>query len=109
MTEDIDINSLNIKESFLMLTQYMDEDYEDIEEIYQKVRFGINLRFDIYDYINEMIKTKDKNGIVIYRGKNMNLTKFWTELEQRNIIAKKWLKENTIEEGPLNVYEIKNK
>lgn len=107
MTEQ-DIGSMNIKESFLSLTQYLgDEKYPDLDEIYQEIRFGIDLKFDLYDYINEMIQTKSKSGRVIYRGKTIDLTKFWTEIETRNIKAKKWLKENTTEEGIIDGYEIK--
>ena len=111
MEETKEISTLNIKESFLMLTQYLDdkEEYNDLEETYEQVRFGKNIRFDIYDYINEMVKVKDKSGLIIYRGKTINLTKFWTELEERNIIAKKWLKTNTTEESNIDGYEIPKK
>lgn len=108
---ETDVRTLNVKEAFLTLTQYMAEEegtFNDIEDVYHKARFGINLKFDIYDYINEMINIKSKTGKIIYRGRTLDISDFWTELETRNILIKKWLIENTEEEGVIKSYETKD-
>lgn len=106
---DEDSRTLNVKEAFLTLTQYMTEteEYPDLEETYNKARFGIQLKFDIYDYINEMVKMKEKTGKILYRGRTINISDFWTELEKRNILIKKWLIENTEDQGVITGYEYK--
>lgn len=105
-----DIRTLNVKESFLLLTQYMTEieDFEGLQEVYDTARFGIKLKFDLYDYIYENITMKGKTGKIIYRGRTIDLSNFWTELEARNILIKKWLIENTEEEGVIKSYETKD-
>ena len=115
MNSETDIDQLNITEAFNTLQEYLsyigekDEDeqeiYPDLPETYEKARHGINLKFDIYDYINQTITIKTKTGKVQYRNKNFNLTDFWTELEERTILIRKWLKNNQPERQTTRAYE----
>lgn len=117
-----EISQLDIKGAFMMLQTYLDESenvnedgslkFVDLEEVYSKARYGVNIRFDLYDYLNNIMVIKGKTGKIIVRGKNnrMNLydiSDFWTELEQRTIIMKKWLKLNGEDDLPYDTYELK--
>lgn len=103
-----DISSLDIKQAFLMLAEEKDGDYKDIEEVYGKARFGIQKRFDIYDYIYDLMSfSKVKSGKVIYRGVTIKLTEFWTEIEERNNLIKKWLRDNLEPDSLAQGFEVK--
>jgi hypothetical protein len=106
-----EINEGDVKTTFFILISYVGdieepttEDpegiYMDLPKIYDKARFGIIEKFDIYDFIYEIINfQKIKTGKVIYRGKSIPMSNFWTELEARNTLMKKWLKENVQQKG----------
>lgn len=119
MEDEKDISQLNVKEAFYTIQQFLDEIgekdedgkpmYEDLPNIYKKGRYGLKIKFDIYDYINETIGFKTKTGQVCYRSKTFKLSEFWTELEDRAIIMKKWLKQNNPEVSAINPYGSKRK
>lgn len=106
-----DINSMDFKETFYYLQTFLDsigetdeegnDVYEELPETYDKARFGINTKFDAYDYLNKVMIIKPKVGKVLYRGKTINLTDLWTELEERTIIMKQWIKANLPD--PINI------
>lgn len=116
MNEDTDIDQLDIKESFYLLQQYLnhigekDEDdqelYVNLPEIYKKARYGIKLKFDLYDYLNQAITIKQKTGKIQYRNENFDMSAFWTELEERNILMKKWLIDNQPETKTITAYPL---
>lgn len=61
---------------------------------YAKVRYGVKLKFDVYDYFHDLMTVKEKTGWVIHHGKKFKLTDLWTEVEERAKICKAWLKDN---------------
>lgn len=65
---------------------------------YRKVRFGVNLHFDINDYLKGRIRIKGKQGIALVNGGSCNLATFESELEEREKIIKQWLIANCTEE-----------
>lgn len=106
-----DINSMDFKDTFYYLQTFLDligekdeegkELYPELPETYQKARFGINTKFDAYDYLNGVMTIKTKTGKALYRGKTINLSSLWTELEERTITMKKWIKANLPD--PINI------
>jgi hypothetical protein len=104
MPKNDEIAQMDVKEAFYALLTYMDEADErdengdlifpDIIETYEKARYGIVKKFDIYDYINGTMQLKSKTGKALYRGKAIPLGDMWTELEKRSVILKKWLRQN---------------
>ena len=67
---------------------------KDLEEEYRKIRFGVDLKFDIYKYFGEDFVIKNKENIIIMDGKEFELGKFWSELENREAICRKAVMEN---------------
>jgi len=94
MSEDIrNIKVMEIKELYPMFALEV-QTTENSEEIYKKVRYGIDVDFDIYDYLHNIISIKGKTGKALYRGRSLRLRMIWTELEKRNNLMKEWLIEN---------------
>lgn len=101
-----DVGQMDIKDAFLLLAEYKQDYeegteeeegiYEDLPEIYNKARYGIEIEFDLYDYVYDMmVISKIKAGKIQYRNKILDMSDFWTEIEERNNLIKKWLRENT--------------
>lgn len=114
------IDEMDIKESFYYFLEFhqQEEDFANPEDwkeykeehpntevVYKKARYGITLEFDLYDYINGAVNdSKMKNGIIIVRGESFDMSEFWTELERRTKILKKWLKEYAEPDGIARSY-----
>ena len=92
-TNDLDILTLGLAEAWNMYKIMADHNQE-----YRKARFGVNIKFDINDYLKGRILTKPKTGKALIRGKTCKLEDFETELEEREKIIKDWLVENYTEE-----------
>lgn len=90
MTEEQDIRTLSLEQVWKVFLIEKGEDAK-AESIYKEARFGSSVSFDMYDYLNGNIQTKPKSGHIIIRGKSMDLEKFWTELEEREKLIKKYL------------------
>ena len=90
---DIDILTLGLSEAWNMYKIMCEHDNE-----YKKARFGMNIKFDINDYLKGRIITKPKTGKALIRGKAYHLEEFETELETREKVIKDWLVENYSEE-----------
>ena len=82
-------------ESFIAL----DGEYEEFEQDYDMVRFGVNVYFEIYDLWEETpnIARKDKDGKVYINGKTCSLEDFRTEKEERRKIMVEALLNNVKE------------
>lgn len=109
MDED-EINQMDVKEAFYTLQSMMcEEEDEEIEEklqdTYNKARFGIAIKFDLYDHLNGMICVKNKSGLAIYRTRTIPLTDYHTEIERRTITMKKWLKNNMLSNNGIKPYK----
>ena len=103
-TED-NYETFTVEQSFMYIQSYLDsigeEDdegnklYMDLSQVYQKARYGVKMKFDLYFHIYGHLTIKTKTGILIYKGKSYDMSDYYTELEQRNILMKKWIRENT--------------
>lgn len=80
---------------------------ESSSKEYQQVRFGIKIKFDIYDYQKGRIETKPKQGLALLHGKRYNLEEIETELEEREKIMKNWLIDNEEKTGIMKMRELK--
>lgn len=109
-----DISTMDMKEAFYYLQSFLDQTDEkdekgnllfpDLAETYKKIRYGLEIKFDVYDYLNGVITIKSKIGVAIYRGKPIELSKLWDELEERTIVCRKWLKENINDDPIVGAY-----
>lgn len=72
------------------------------KEEYESVKYGINIKFDLNDYIFENFTIKKKQRIVIIAGQICQLEAFWEELEEREDIMRKIIYENTESSGTLS-------
>ena len=110
-----EISQMDTKEAFYALQSYLDDAdekdeegqliYPDLEETYRIARYGVNIRFDIYDYLNNAIIMKEKKGVAMYRGRSIDLSDLWTELEKRTIKMRKWLKNNAPQGMQVTAYD----
>lgn len=83
---------------FKNYTTFMLDD-STLKKDYMKIRYGINITFDIMNYFNFMDLNKapfkaypKKNTISLY-GKTIRLQEFWTEILDREAIIRKKLHE----------------
>ena len=88
-----DLVSLGLKEAYDVYNIEKLEK-EELGEIYHKVRFGINLEFDIYDLFSNNYVVKEKKGIVIIGRRKYPMKDFFSEIENRNALIKKALIES---------------
>ena len=110
-----DIESMDFREAFYHLQTFLsgigekdennEEMYPELPEIYNKARYGIDTKFDAYDLLNQVIVIKGKTGKALYRGKVIDLSELWTELEERTIMMKKWIRENTPDSINIGAYK----
>lgn len=101
-----DYKTLKLEELWeLFLTERIEiEDKQatrDAKETYTFARHGINIHFDIYDYLEDNMIIKPKSGTVIYKGKTFTTTNLYTELENRKILLKKWINKYVEDDEPL--------
>ena len=90
MSQDVDFRSLGLEEAW----NYFKSEANMNEEAYRKARFGVDIMFDINEYLLGYIRIKGKTGQVIHRATSYNTEDFFTELEMRERIIKEWLIEN---------------
>lgn len=81
---------MNFEESW----NYFKTEINMTDTEYKKARFGINIRFDLNDYLKGRINIKSKSGKALIKGKSHDLEEFETEIEKRERLIKKWLLEN---------------
>lgn len=93
MSETLDILTLSFRQAWDLFILISNRD-----ETYRKARFGINLKFDIYDYFNNRMVMKYKTGIALIMGKPFKIEDIETEREQREKLVKEWLLENYVED-----------
>jgi hypothetical protein len=90
MSRDIDILSLDFKDCWNVFKTQIDMS----DSLYNEVRFGYSIKFDIYDYLNGFITIRGKAGQVTTRnGKTYELSNFNTEIEKRERKIKEYLLE----------------
>lgn len=96
MVNELDIKTLSLEEAYELFISEVDK-YRD-SKIYGQIRFGIKIRFDIYDYLNGNIRVKHKSGKAIIKGRVYDMEDIYGEIEERNKEMKEWLVENIVEE-----------
>lgn len=70
---------------------------EEYKKIYQQARFGLTLKFDIYTEFNEFYAPKTKSGKINIEGRTYELWEYFTELEERESLMKKFILDSGIE------------
>lgn len=77
----------------------LENEYKEFEEDYEVVRFGIKVKFEIYDLWEDTKKIvrKDKDGKVIIDGNTYKLEDFRTEKEERRKIMVNAIIDNVAE------------
>ncbi len=78
-------------------------DEEVDERTYEAVRFGVNLKFDINEYLEGWIVPKPKSRLVVIAGKLYKSKDFFTEIENRKRMAKAFLLQEYSEKNPVKV------
>lgn len=96
LMDETEIRSMTIEEAFEVFTSE-DEELQE-KDVYLQARFGTELQFDLYSWIKQLYSIKEKTGKITIEGKTYKMRDFWTEIENRNRILKKWLLENFVKE-----------
>ena len=91
----IDIDTMHIPEAYELYSSKAGQK----DKHYNSIRFGVMKKFDIYDYMNGIIKMKSKKGVAIIRNRMIKLEDLHTELEERNRLIKEWLNTNLDDGG----------
>lgn len=94
MSQEQDVRTLALEQAYEMFISEGD-DGPSYNDVYQEARYGITLKFDIYEHLQGHIQVRNKTGKVFIRGKAYDSDEFYTELEQRNKVIKAWLEEHT--------------
>lgn len=80
---------------FLLEKENFEPENVDIKDVHKKVRYGINLHFDVYKYFNNDFITRKAKRELIRIGKYWYDEKgMFTEIENREILLKKILIDN---------------
>lgn len=87
------IKSLSIREAYN--TFLLEVDDSEGETVKKKARFGIKIHFDLYEWLEEAMTIKLKKGVVIMHGRKYALSSILTEIENRNVLIKKYLLKKT--------------
>lgn len=90
----------NLWDTFINL----EGEYDGFEEDYELIRYGISVKFEIYDLWEDtkQIIRKDKDEMVIVKGKQYKLEAFRTEKEERRRMMANAIIENTEEKEVLH-------
>lgn len=88
MTKDLDILTMEFQDCWNVFKTQIGM----ADKTYLDARFGISLKFDIYDYLSGNILIRGRAGKVQIRGLGtFKLTDFRTELEMRERLMKEFL------------------
>jgi len=81
----------------------LEGEYREFDAEYDEVRYGIDVKFEIYDLWEDTktIVRKDKDGKVIIKGNTYKLEDFRTEKEERRKIMVEAILENTTDKEVL--------
>lgn len=104
-----EITGMDLRETYRLFVQLAQEANEiedpktrgefkrEYKDVYQKVRFGISLMFDIYTEFNEFYLPKAKAGRINIENRTYELWEYFTELEERESLMKKFILDSGIE------------
>lgn len=70
----------------------------DLNDYYEKIRYGINYDIDIHDIIDEQYQIKPKKKIVSINRKIIPIDEFRTEMENRISMIKKAILDHMTED-----------
>lgn len=104
-----EIMKLDLDTAYKLFVQLQHEDItnetpytrKEYNEAYIEIRFGIELNFDIYTIINEHYTPKIKGGKLIIDDQLFSFREYYTELEQRESLAKKFLIDALTQNEPM--------
>ena len=89
-SNDMEIRKMSLEETWQMFKSEVDIH----SKIYEKIRFGVEVKFDINDYFANWFNVKPKTGTFFIRGEARKSENVFTELEIREKAMKQWLLEN---------------
>lgn len=81
------IRLMNLNEIYHFIIGEKDLD----DKTRRKLRYGMDIRVDIYDYFNGSIMEKKKKGICVIQGRVFKTEDINTEMEKRLLLAREWL------------------
>lgn len=87
--EQLKIRALSLEEAWNVFKT----EAEMTDQEYKQSRYGVEIKFDIYDYFMGNIIIKQKKGLVKIGNATYRLTDLYTELELRERIMKDYLEE----------------
>lgn len=86
----LDVIKMDLEEAYKTFTllKYNEEPIKDYGKLYQKIRFGIKIPFDIYRSIENDYVIKDKIDEIIIENLVIKLSDYQTEIEEREGLIK---------------------
>lgn len=93
LTEEY-IDSLDDSDTYRLYVRMKQANPKEFNKQYQQIRFGINIQYDIYNYLEGKYQTKNKEDTIIIEGNQYSLKEFRTETENRIALAKNTIIEN---------------
>ena len=85
-----EVLALEPKEAYSLLLVCKDE-YRIPKDLFPKIRFGFNLKFDYHNFLHENFSTKGKTGHIFIEGHWHELSEFYSEVEKRETATKQLL------------------
>lgn len=73
------------------LMEAVKEENKELEEAYDKLKYGINIPYHIEWNLREIHETRERQGTVILKGKIYDIEEWWDEEEERRTIARRAL------------------
>lgn len=80
-------------ELYYQLIQLLDHNDTQQKDIYDKIRYGILHKFDIYYEVTKTTILDMKKGIAIIGTEEYPISEYWTEIEQRRILIQQTLQD----------------
>lgn len=90
ITEE-EIMQMDLTTTMEYINQLMINPTPKTTQNYLKIRFGINIEFDIYKIITGNYLDKSKKNRIIIEKKEMHWSDFFTEMNERTALAKRTL------------------
>lgn len=98
----VQIMGLDLQTAYQLFKQIeLQEDKpKNFRKIYEYVRYGIEIEFDIYSLFDNEFISKTKTGEIIIEGETIEKEAFNTEIENREALIKKTIIDNQTDDSP---------
>lgn len=84
----------------------LEGEYDEYEEDLRKIKYGLDLLFDIRYYLMDLFIIREKsNSIILSKRIILKLPEFWDEIEKREKIMREKLYENYSDQEKLGPRE----